>query len=131
MKRRNIFGKLRQVIQRYVSNNAVFTSVTVVDSMTDLPEKLKNVIYVIGTDAKYKWVVFNCPCGCGERLDVKLMRSRHPFWKLNIEGGKASLSPSVWVPADRCGSHFWVIDNQVQWFREKRSKGDGKRRRKN
>jgi hypothetical protein len=127
MKRRNIFGKLRQMIQRYVSNREAFSSVTVVESMTELPENLKNVIYVVGTAAKYKWVVFNCPCGCGERLDVNLMRSRHPFWKLNLEGGKASLSPSVWVPTDRCGSHFWLIDSQVHWFRKKQSKRNGKK----
>lgn len=97
MRGSNVFARLRQMIRRHVSKGAVFSSVEVVDSMADLPDKLRTVIYVIGTETKYKWVVFNCPCGCGEPLDVNLMRSRYPFWNLKLEGGKASLSPSVWV----------------------------------
>jgi hypothetical protein len=126
MTRSNVFARLRQMIRRRVSKGAVFSSVKVVDSMADVPEKLGTVIYVIGTEKKYKWVVFNCPCDCGERLDVNLMRSRYPFWSLKLEDGRASLSPSVWVPTDRCGSHFWLVDSQVHWFRKKQSKRYGK-----
>lgn len=127
MRRSNVFASFRQMIRRHIFKGAVFSSVEVLDSMADLPEKLRTVIYVIGTKTKYKWVVFNCPCGCGERLDVNLMQSRYPFWNLKLQGGKASLSPSVWVPTDRCGSHFWLIDSQVHWFRKKRSNGHGKK----
>lgn len=85
-----------------------------VRSMADLPEKLGQLLYVVG-DPHPKWVVLSCPCGCGERIDVNLMTSRHPYWKLSETRNGLSLWPSLWIPEDRCGSHFWIKDSRVHW----------------
>src|SRR5271168_5126321 len=61
------------------------------------------------------WVVLQCPCRCGERLNVNLMRTARPHWTLSLTRGKASLSPSLWVSTNKCGSHFWLVDNGVIW----------------
>lgn len=89
-------------------------SVVRVESRGDLPKKLGAAIYIVGIDIP-KWAVLECPCRCGERIDVNLMRARRPVWRLLAEHGKVTLQPSLWVPADKCGSHFWVRDNRIIW----------------
>src|SRR5205085_8583322 len=49
-----------------------------VASMNDVPPRLKGAVYIVGP-AKPKWVVLECPCKCGERIDVNLMENRNPF----------------------------------------------------
>jgi len=84
-----------------------------VQSFTDLPEVLKNAIYVIGAAGKPKWVVFSCPDHCGHRVEVNLMESRRPFWIVKIRKNKVSLRPSIVV--NGCHSHFWLVDNEIRW----------------
>ena len=87
-----------------------------VEAMIDLPSSLNaEAIYLVGRSAKAKWAVLLCPCGCGDRIDVNLMRSRTPFWRVKITRDGLTLSPSLWVAEDRCGSHFWIIDSRVLW----------------
>jgi hypothetical protein len=47
-----------------------------VESRGELPRSLGSALYVIGEHPK--WVILKCPCGCGEVIDVNLMKSRHP-----------------------------------------------------
>lgn len=56
-----------------------------------------------------------CPCGCGRRLEVMLLREAKPRWDLKVDSrGRPSLHPSIWV-ADGCRSHFWLRDGVVHW----------------
>lgn len=89
--------------------------VRLIPSMQDLPDVIGNRLYVVGNPDKYKWAILSCPCGCGERIDVCLMPSARPRWELTLRNGRASVSPSIWVPLDRCGSHFWIRRNQIVW----------------
>jgi Family of unknown function (DUF6527) len=82
-----------------------------IESRSELPGNLGFALYVIGR----KWAVLKCPCGCGEVIDVNLMKSRKPCWTLTMKDGKATLHPSLWVPNERCGSHFWLRDNRIHW----------------
>jgi hypothetical protein len=43
------------------------------------------------------------------------MGSRQPSWKLTLQGGSVTLCPSLWVPDDKCGSHFWITNNAIKW----------------
>jgi hypothetical protein len=89
--------------------------VQVIPSMQELPSRLGDRLYVVGRPGKFKWAILACPCGCGERVDVCLMPSASPRWELTLRDGRASLSPSIWVPAERCGSHFWLRRNKIVW----------------
>jgi hypothetical protein len=89
--------------------------VQVIPSMQGLPSRLGDRLYVVGQPGKFKWAILACPCGCGERIDVCLMPSARPRWELTLRDGRASLSPSIWVPAERCGSHFWLRRNKIVW----------------
>ena len=87
-----------------------------VDAMRSLPADLSsNLLYLVGDKVAPKWAVLACPCGCGERIDVNLMASRKPVWTLTQSHGRVTLSPSLWVPRTKCGSHFWIIDSRVEW----------------
>src|SRR5579863_4571822 len=85
-----------------------------VESMNDLPNRLKESVYIVGK-FKPKWVVLACPCGCGDRIDVNLMENRQPFWRLSMEDGQVTLHPSLWMPKEKCGSHFWIRKNRIEW----------------
>lgn len=114
--------KILRRIARWVANRQSY-SVALATSMSGLPANLEGKIILVGAVGAFKWAVFQCPCGCGERIDVNLMRSHRPSWHLRLTRDKVTLYPSIWVPSERCGSHFWIVRNQVRWF----SKGSRER----
>lgn len=90
------------------------TRVVSVETMSQVPDRLDGSLYVVGAP-KPKWAILRCPCGCGERLGINLMGSCRPTWRIRVTTGRVTLSPSVWVSEDRCGSHFWIRNNRIQW----------------
>jgi|GEM_PF-687880 hypothetical protein len=88
-----------------------------VESMQEIPDRLEEFVYIVGLQ-KPKWVIIPCPCRCGERLEINLMRSRHPRWHLQLKNGVISLWPSLWMTDKKCGSHFWIERNRVIWVPE-------------
>ena len=87
-----------------------------VRSLDDVPSHPSNTIYVVNRGGKDRWAVVSCPCGCQSRIEVNLMRSHRPSWRMRRhKDGKVSFFPSLWVSDDRCGSHFWIIKSSVLW----------------
>jgi hypothetical protein len=86
------------------------------ESLSELPRPLGKSLYIIGSPPK--WAILACPCGCGDRIDVNLMKSRSPRWKLTYTNNQASLDPSLWMPQEKCGSHFWLRSNRIIWTRD-------------
>jgi Family of unknown function (DUF6527) len=82
--------------------------------MQDVPKKLKGTLYIVGKP-RPKWAIMACPCRCGQRIDVNLMESRQPSWRLSSDGKEVSLHPSLWMPKEKCGSHFWIRQNRIDW----------------
>jgi len=92
------------------------------DSMSDIPDDLGNLLLIVGCPNP-KWVVLECPCGCKSRIDVNLMRTRSPRWRLRVHLDRTvSLFPSLWVPLSQCGSHFWILKSRVRWVRTLRQR---------
>jgi uncharacterized protein DUF6527 len=88
-------------------------------SISELPGSLHHDrIYLVGAGNRKKWAVLMCPCGCGNRIDVNLMRTRRPVWALTWHYGEVNLSPSLWRPRGSCGSHFWVRDSRIAWVHD-------------
>ncbi|MFW1676481.1 DUF6527 family protein [Pontibacter sp. JAM-7] len=75
---------------------------------------LRNI--VLAREDGENWAVgFRCPCGCGKKLELLLIKEASPNWKLSVdEGGKPTLYPSVWLKTG-CKSHFWVRSGKVVW----------------
>lgn len=70
--------------------------------------------HVVYAGTEY-WVLFRCPCKCGDVISLQLQRAQHPHWKINLSrAGRPTLYPSVWRNTG-CKSHFWVNDGFVNW----------------
>lgn len=91
-----------------------YDKVVEISSFNDLPDEIDNLLFIIGNRTP-KWIILKCPCGCGERIDVNLMKSRRPSWTLTRKKDKISLWPSLSIAEIKCGSHFWIKDSRVYW----------------
>lgn len=114
----NIFQYLGGLWKRFSRRHSL-GRLHYVESMQDIPDCLADHVYIVGLQ-KPKWVIISCPCGCGEKIEVNLMQSRHPRWKLNVTNGAISLWPSLWMTDKKCGSHFWIEKNRVIWVPAKK-----------
>lgn len=81
-----------------------------------LPAKLPRWNLVLARDGDEDWVVgLRCPCGCGQRLEMMLLKEVKPRWDISVDqGGHVSLHPSVRL-RDGCKSHFWIRSGKVLW----------------
>mgnify|MGYP006908244801 CR=1 FL=1 len=61
---------------------------------------------------KYATAVHKCCCGCGQKVVTPL---RPTDWKLRVEGSRVSLWPSIGNWSFPCRSHYWIVNNQVEW----------------
>ena len=108
-----IFKKLRQT-WRKIRPMRMIEGTVIIKGMNDLPSELGKKVFLIG-EKNPKWAVLSCPCGCGDRLDVNLMQTRNPHWVVSIKNNTISLDPSLWQPKEKCGSHFWLKKNRIDW----------------
>ena len=90
-------------------------SLVVVEGDT-LPEKLPLSNLVMARDGDENWSVgLRCPCGCGKRLEMMLLKEVKPRWDITVDSrGRVSLHPSVWL-REGCRSHFWVKAGKIIW----------------
>lgn len=61
---------------------------------------------------KPRWVVFRCPCGCGDILSINVDKRAGAAWQLQQQDSAVSLMPSVWRSTG-CHSHFILWRNDV------------------
>jgi hypothetical protein len=71
---------------------------------------------VLARDGDQDWAVgLRCPCGCGQRLEMMLLKEVKPCWDLSVDRhGHVSLHPSVWL-REGCKSHFWLRSGKIVW----------------
>nr|WP_244530661.1 DUF6527 family protein [Salaquimonas pukyongi] len=56
-----------------------------------------------------------CPCGCGDNLELMLLQEVKPNWSLKTqEHEPPTLLPSVWRQSG-CRAHFWLRDGHIHW----------------
>jgi len=81
-----------------------------------LPDALPARDLVLARDDDEDWSVgMRCPCGCGQRLELMLLKEVKPRWDLTADcHGAPTLSPSVWLRKG-CRSHFWLRGGKVIW----------------
>ncbi len=61
-------------------------------------------------------VLFRCPCGCGDILNINLDAGAGPAWRVRFDPDGLTLLPSVWRP-DSCRSHFILWKGSIWWCR--------------
>lgn len=83
----------------------------------EVPQTIGKKELIRMIDGGQEWsVAMLCPCGCGDMIEMMLLRSVKPRWDLHVDRGLPTLSPSVWRNTG-CRSHFWVRRGRVVWVR--------------
>jgi hypothetical protein len=85
----------------------------------DFPESIReNMIYIVG-EKDHEWLaVLKCPCGCGDTVQLNLLKDAKPFWEIiRHKNGLISISPSI-NRIVNCKSHFSIIKEKVWWWGE-------------
>ena len=109
MKKRSLFWR------RIVAALTPRRLLKVVDGDT-LPARLPLWNLVVARDDGEDWSVgMRCPCGCGQRLEMMVLKEVKPRWDIAVDAqGRVSLHPSVWL-REGCKSHFWVRSGKIVW----------------
>jgi len=81
-----------------------------------LPAKLPRRSLVLACEDGENWCVgLQCPCGCGEVIELLVVPEAKPRWDIAVDAkGWPSLSPSVWRQKGCC-SHFWIRAGRIHW----------------
>lgn len=81
-----------------------------------LPNRLPRRNLLLLRDAGEDWSVgMQCPCGCGQRIELPLLAEVKPRWNIRVDQlNRPTLSPSVWL-RDGCRSHFFVKNGRIVW----------------
>lgn len=66
---------------------------------------------------RYGTVTHLCPCGCKEKVVTPLGKNG---WTLKFDG-TISMTPSIGNYHLRCHSHYYIINNEIQWIPEYKS----------
>jgi hypothetical protein len=76
------------------------------------PAELRlGTIYV---STKYRAIVHQCLCGCGEKV---LLNLDPEAWSFTFDGRTISIHDSVGNVGLPCRSHYFVRRNRVEWLR--------------
>lgn len=72
------------------------------------------VVALVRGGGREKWLLMQCPCGCGQQIALNLMQSHSPRWRISVQSAnRFSIHPSI--DATSCGAHFWLRDGRVIW----------------
>jgi hypothetical protein len=75
-------------------------------------------LVVVYGGAKDKWACFQCPGGCGEKIQLSLAQERRPRWQVNLDMfGRPTITPSVHM-LNACRCHFWVRGGEIEWCQD-------------
>ncbi len=75
-----------------------------------IPEQVEEGIIYISTE--YSMAIHKCCCGCGKEVVTPLSPTD---WKLIFDGKTVSLYPSIGNWSFECQSHYFIINNMVEW----------------
>lgn len=80
----------------------------------------KRRLVLLDDDGPYAAAML-CPCGCGENIELTLMKGVRPRWDLRVNAqDRPTLYPSVWRQSG-CYSHFWLSEGRVVWCKPERT----------
>lgn len=84
----------------------------------EFPDALKpSTVYVAGEGVHIWAAAMLCPCGCGDVIELNLLRKVRPCWSVREHAdGTVSLTPSVWRRKG-CRSHFFILHGRIDWYR--------------
>lgn len=75
-----------------------------------IPNHLENGMLYISE--KYGTAIHKCCCGCGQEVVTPLSPAQ---WQIRRYRNTVTLTPSIGNWNFRCRSHYWIIQNRVEW----------------
>jgi hypothetical protein len=83
----------------------------------EFPDKLEQAKVYLAGEGDNLWAAsMICPCGCGEVIELNLLKQARPRWSAQEHSdGTISLAPSVWRQKG-CRSHFYVRHGRIDWY---------------
>jgi hypothetical protein len=114
---KKLLQKARRAIRRVTSQWLYRDRIRSV-AVDELPEILApQRLYLIGNGRPWSAAML-CPCGCGEAIQLSLLRDDSPSWTFNPDrDGLPGLAPSVWRTKG-CRSHFFLRHGLIEWCLE-------------
>jgi hypothetical protein len=101
--------------RRHRWTTAAFSHTVTVRDRGELPVVLSaRAVYLVGTDDAPKWVLFDCPCGRGHEVQLRLS-GECPLWRVTTNAGRARIRPSVDIVDSGARCHFWLCDGRTVW----------------
>ena len=83
--------------------------------LDDVPKKIyPKVIYIIGHKTNPWLLLFFCPCGCEQKIQLNLLEESSPCWRYSLYKKQITIRPSIWRDIG-CKSHFIIKNGNVQW----------------
>lgn len=79
----------------------------------EIPEILEDGILYVSEECRV--ALHNYACGCGEEVSTPLVRTEY---RLSMEGGEASVWPSIGNHDFACKSHYVIRHGNILWARE-------------
>lgn len=107
--------KLISLIKRVWDRHGIKRQLIVCKGDTP-PNNLKSRDLYLAREDDENWAIaLNCPCGCGDRIELQLIPELSPNWRLVSNNQKfPTLHPSIWRTTG-CKSHFWVKKGHIHW----------------
>ena len=86
-----------------------------VDEADEIPDRLpRRGAILVGTEAPFKWMAFNCPCGASHRIMLNLDPGREPAWRV-VGEAPLSLAPSIDSLDGHRRCHFFIRSGRIHW----------------
>lgn len=90
----------------------------VIEVQGDLPrDQLPSRDLVLLREGGEAWsILMRCPCGCGQPVELPLIREACPRWTLMVDkDGHPTLAPSI-CRQEGCRAHYFVQVGKVVWI---------------
>ena len=96
-----------------------WTLAGIVAEADEVPDRIPvRRAFLVGVSPKWKWLVFDCPCGAGHRIILNLDRGRGPYWTLRLSGRRRiTIHPSIDYRGQNGPCHYFIRNGRVVWAR--------------
>lgn len=83
----------------------------------DVPDRTEaRTVHLVGENGSYWLAVMECPCGCGQSIQLPLSGDDGPRWSVSGTPRAPTLTPSVHRMTG-CRSHYILRRGKVIWCR--------------
>jgi len=91
-----------------------FSRVQWVERHSDALSALRegNPLVIVSSAGMAKRLEFMCPCDCKERVSLYVGRGGGRAWRIRLEEGRLSVTPSIQRQTG-CRSHFFILRSQA------------------